>query len=188
MSLPAPCPFPGDGSRIPRIMGHPNDCHRFELWIKTGAVMGLRPTQGDKNRLPSDDHSPWKRYAPVCPLSIPITDPQWKRRPPLVIPRSRLACGKLREHEKCGPPPTRRVPHVRTSVRGPKKTGEAPPTLLVGPGYGCSLGAKSRNLQFYGPFGEMFFCFSAERSEPDWRDLQCKEPSGQSECAFDAYS
>ncbi len=55
----------------------------------------ISPLRGDES--PSDDHSPWKRHAPLCPLSIPITDPKWKRRPPLVIPRSRLACGKLRE-------------------------------------------------------------------------------------------
>jgi hypothetical protein len=48
--------------------------------------MGLRPIQGEENRLPSNDYSPWKRHAPVGHLSIPITDPKWKRRPPLVIP------------------------------------------------------------------------------------------------------
>ena len=48
--------------------------------------MGLRPMQGEVNRLPPNDHSPWKRHAPVGHLSIPITDPKWKRRPPLVIP------------------------------------------------------------------------------------------------------
>ncbi len=30
------------------------------------------------------------------------------------------------------------------------------------PGYGCSIRAQPRYLQFYGPFGEMFFCFSTE--------------------------
>ena len=31
--------------------------------------------------------------------------------------------------------------------------------FLVVSGYGCSLGAQPRDLQFYGPFGQMFFCF-----------------------------
>jgi hypothetical protein len=61
-----------------------NLCNKFV--ISTGQVIGLRPTQGDENLLPSGDHSPWKRHAPLCHLSIPITNPQWKRRPPLVIP------------------------------------------------------------------------------------------------------
>jgi hypothetical protein len=42
---------------------------------------------------------------------------------------------------------------------GRKRRAKPPPTLLVGPGYGCSLGAQPRDLQFYGPFKEMFFCF-----------------------------
>jgi hypothetical protein len=44
--------------------------------------MGPPPSQGDENRLPSDDHSPWKHHAPLGYLSIPITDPKWKRRLP----------------------------------------------------------------------------------------------------------
>ncbi len=66
---------------------------RVRLFIRTGEVMGLLPTQGDEKCLPSDGHSPWKRHVPHCHLSIPITDPKWKRRPPPCHPeRSRGTC------------------------------------------------------------------------------------------------
>ncbi len=75
-----------------------------------------------------------------------------------------MPAASLGSNEQYRPPRTRWVPHVRTSVRGPKKPGEAPPTLLVGPGYGCSLGAKPRDLQFYGPFGKMFSALQPEHT------------------------
>jgi hypothetical protein len=32
------------------------------LFIRTGGIMGLRPTQGDEKPLPSSNHSLWNRY------------------------------------------------------------------------------------------------------------------------------
>jgi hypothetical protein len=36
--------------------------------ISTGAVMGLRPTQGDEKRILFSNHTQWKRRPPLCHL------------------------------------------------------------------------------------------------------------------------
>jgi hypothetical protein len=44
--------------------------------ISTGEVMGLRPTQGDKERVLFGNHTQWKRRPPLCHLDR--SEAQWR--------------------------------------------------------------------------------------------------------------
>ncbi len=108
--------------------------------------MGLLPTQGDENRLPSGDHSPWRRHGPLCHVSIPIADPKWKRRPPLVIPSG---CDLIRFAAGCPLNPT-------NSTQTKRHPQLVIPSAAEGPAVSTDLSWKCFSVfrqSCHGPFG-----------------------------------